>query len=583
MNLIRFFFRGSRTMMVWTLAAALLSGACNVGLMSMVTRVLGQVASPAEWMLWGFLALAAGRLMANFFAQIMLAHYSQGNCVNLRRDLVSKILAVPLRQLEEIGAPRLMVALTEDVITLTEAMMIVPTFAVNISILLCGAVYLAWLSWSVLLGVGVFIIMGAIGYRILIRAGFKHLFQARDEQDRLYKHFRELTEGMKELKLHRERRGAFFAGSIHGCTERYRKHAIGAEMRFIVAHNWRDLLFFSVVGGILFYLPRVSHVPPQAMTGYVVAMLYMMGPLSGVLSSLSLFGRASAALAKVEELGVSLAARAGEERMSEQSALAVEPASGQRSFKKIELVDVQHTYWREKEDESFTLGPIRLAFEPGEIVYLVGGNGSGKSSLAKVITGLYPPKAGMIRLDGRPIDDSNRDDYRQLFSAVFADYYLFDNLLGTPTPALDAQAREYLSLLHLEHKVKVKNGALSTTSLSSGQRKRLALLNAYLEDRPFYLFDEWASDQDPLFKDIFYTQILPDLKARNKTVLAITHDDRYFHLADRIIKLDYGRIETQKVGSQPPFVDEAGDEAMVLPAMTAGGKTQGVRPRATVV
>ncbi len=560
-------------MMAWTLAAALLSGVCNVGLMSMVTRVLGQVASPAEWMLWGFLALAAGRLMANFFAQIMLAHYSQGNCVNLRRDLVSKILAVPLRQLEEIGAPRLMVALTEDVITLTEAMMIVPTFAVNISILLCGAVYLAWLSWSVLLGVGVFIILGAIGYRILIRSGFKRLFLARDEQDRLYKHFRELTEGMKELKLHRERRGAFFSESIHGCTERYRKHAIGAEMRFIVAHNWRDLLFFSVVGGILFYLPSVSQVPPQAMTGYVVAMLYMMGPLSGVLSSLSLFGRASAALAKVEELGVSLAARAGEERM-------IEPVSPVKAFKKIELVDIQHTYWREKEDESFTLGPIRLSFTPGEIVYLVGGNGSGKSSLAKVITGLYPPKAGTIRLDGRPIDDTNRDDYRQLFSAVFADFYLFDNLLGTPSPELDAQAREYLSLLHLEHKVKVKHGVLSTTQLSQGQRKRLALLNAYLEDRPFYLFDEWASDQDPLFKDIFYNQLLPDLKSRNKTVLAITHDDRYFHLADRIIKLDYGRIEMQQMGSRSPYAERIDDEQVLLPAN--GGKGKPARSRATV-
>jgi putative pyoverdin transport system ATP-binding/permease protein len=546
MNLIRFFFRGSRTMMAWTLAAAVLSGACNVGLMSMVTRVLGQTGTPLEWMLWAFLGMAAGRLITNFGAQLLLAHYSQQNCVNLRRDLVSKILAVPLRQLEEIGAPRLMVALTEDVLTLTEAMLIIPTFTVNIAILLCGAVYLAWLSWTVLLAMGGFILLGAIGYRILIRAGFKRLFLARDEQDRLYKHFRELTEGMKELKLHRERRGAFFAENIRGCTERYRKHAVGAEMRFIIAHNWRDFLFFTVVGAILFYLPKAHHVTPQAMTGYVVAMLYMMGPLSGVLSSLSLFGRASAALAKVEELGVSLAARAGEERVVE---------SGERitAFEKIELVDIKHMYWREKEDESFTLGPIRLSFVPGQVTYLVGGNGSGKSSLAKVITGLYPPKAGTIRLDGRTIDDSNRDDYRQLFSAVFADYYLFDNLLGTPSPELDAQAREYLNLLHLQHKVKVKDGILSTTALSSGQRKRLALLNAYLEDRPFYLFDEWASDQDPLFKDIFYTQLLPDLKARNKAVLVITHDDRYFHLADRIVKLDYGQIETRSVGSSSPF------------------------------
>ena len=518
-----------------------------MGLMAMVPQLLAQGNNAAGWMLWGFLALAAGRLCTNFLAQLTLAQYSQQNCVNLRRDLVRKILAVPLRQLEEIGAPRLMVALTEDVLTLTEAMLIIPAFAVNIAILICGAIYLAWLSWTVLLAVAVFVVLGAIGYRIMIRAGFKQLFLARDEQDRLYKHFRELTEGIKELKLHRERRGVFLSQSIHGCTENYKRRAIGAEKRFIIAHNWRDLLFFTVVGSILFFVPKVDHVSQQAMVGYVVAMLYMMGPLSGVLSSLSVFGRASAALRKIDQLGVTLAASASDECPITQA------TTSSPAFEHLELIDITHTYHREKEDSSFTLGPIRLSFLPGELVYLVGGNGSGKSSLAKIITGLYTPKSGTIRLNGRTITDAQRDEYRQLFSAVFADFYLFDNLLGAPTPELDAQAREYLSLLHLDHKVKVKDGMLSTTQLSQGQRKRLALLNAYLEDRPFYLFDEWASDQDPLFKDIFYTQLLPDLKSRNKTVLVITHDDRYFHLADRVIKLDYGQIETRHAGSATPF------------------------------
>lgn len=567
MNLIRFFFRGSRTMMTCTFAAALLSGAANAGLIAMVNTVLGVQGTPALWMIWCFVALAAGRLITNFVAQILLAHFSQRNCVNLRRDLVSKILAVPLRQLEEVGAPRLMVALTEDVLVLTEAMLVIPAFAVNIAILIGGCVYLAWLSPIVLGVMGVFIVFGAVMYRVLIRAGFARLFMARDEQDRLFKHFRELTEGIKELKLHRERRGEFFHHNIHGVTERYRKHAIGAEMRFIVAHNWSHLVFFTVIAGILFLLPTWYHVPPQAMSGYVIATLYLMGPLSGVLSSLSVFGRANAALRKIEDLGLTLAEKAGDDCPIART--APEP-----KFESLELVDIKHTYWREKEDESFTLGPIRLGFRPGEVVYLVGGNGSGKSSLAKVITGLYAPAAGTIRWNGKPVGDHNRDDYRQLFSVVFADFYLFDNLLGARGPELDAQAREYLSLLHLEHKVKIKDGVLSTTALSSGQRKRLALLNAYLEDRPFYLFDEWASDQDPLFKDIFYTQILPDLKARNKTVLVITHDDRYFHLADRIIKLDYGQIQTKGVGgSNPPFrgdlVDgEASEVSMGVPAVT---------------
>jgi putative pyoverdin transport system ATP-binding/permease protein len=536
MNLIKFFFRGAPAMMACSFAAALLSGACNAGLIAMVNTVLAHQGSPARWMLWAFIALGAGRLLTNFIAQVTLTHFSQRSSAKLRRELVSKILSVPLRQLEEVGAPRIMVTLTEDVLVLTEAMLCIPGFAVNIAILIGGAIYLAWLSWTVMLVMGAFIICGAIAYRVLIRSGFNRLFEARDEQDRLFRHFRELTEGVKELKLHRERRGVFLSENIHGCTERYKKHAIGAELRFIMAHNWSHLLFFTVIGIILFKLPMIEHVTPQAMTGYVVATLYLMGPLSGVLSSLSVFGRASAALRKIDQLGLTLLAHADDE-------CPIGRAMPTAAFEQLELVDVAHTYHREKEDDHFTLGPIRLTFRPGELVYLVGGNGSGKSSLAKVITGLYPPMSGTIRLNGKPIGDHNRDDYRQLFSAVFADFYLFDNLLGVPTKELDAQAREYLSLLHLDHKVKVNDGVLSTTLLSQGQRKRLALLNAYLEDRPFYLFDEWASDQDPLFKEIFYTQLLPELKTRNKTVLVITHDERYFHLADRIIKLDYGQID----------------------------------------
>jgi putative ATP-binding cassette transporter len=88
----------------------------------------------------------------------------------------------------------------------------------------------------------------------------------------------------------------------------------------------------------------------------------------------------------------------------------------------------------------------------------------------------------------------------------------------------------------------VREGAFSTLALSQGQRKRLALLTAYLEDRPIYLFDEWAADQDPQFKEIFYHHLLPELRARNKTVLVITHDDRYYDVADRLIKLDYGKL-----------------------------------------
>jgi len=173
---------------------------------------------------------------------------------------------------------------------------------------------------------------------------------------------------------------------------------------------------------------------------------------------------------------------------------------------------------------------------------VVGGNGSGKTTLAKLITGLYLPEEGAIYLDEQAIGAGNRESYRQLFSVVFDGAVIFDQLWGLESADLDRRAQQYLRELRLDHAVSVADGALSTTNVSRGQRKRLALLTAYLEDRPIYVFDEWAADQDPAFRRVFYLQLLPELKRRGKTVIAITHDDRYFAHADRIVKLEEGRV-----------------------------------------
>lgn len=540
-------------MMVWTGLAALASGICNAGLIAMVNRVLNSTGTPGEALIWAFAALGVGRITTTFLAQVALANYAQTATADLRRSLIRKILGVPLRHLEEIGTPKLMVALTQDVTCITDAMLAIPMFCVNCAILLGGAVYLGWLSTKVLVAMFLFMLVGATVYRLFISSGFRHLISAREEQDRLFGNFRSLTDGIKELKLHRERRGVFLSDNVQTTTEACRRYTVSGELRFIIAQNWSQLLFFTLIGLILFLLPRVEHLDPHALTGYVVATLYLMGPLSGVLGSLSIFGRASASLQKIDQLGLALQASAIDDTPGEERA-------GPEAFNRLALVNVTHAYRREKEDHPFMLGPISLTFRAGEMVFLVGGNGSGKSTLAKIITGLYVPEGGEIRVNGEPIGHDNRDDYRQHFSAVFSDFHLFDSLIGLHSPDLDAQARVYLEQLHLDHKVNIHQGRLSTTDLSQGQRKRLALLTAYLEDRAFYLFDEWASDQDPVFKKVFYTRLLPELKARGKTVLVITHDDHYFHLADRVIKLDYGQIASDAPGAEAGIESAVGGE-----------------------
>jgi putative ATP-binding cassette transporter len=538
MSILKFIWRKCRGMMMVNTATALLSGACNAGLVALVSTALTRKTPATSTLIWAFVALGLGKLATSFISQVMLARFSQGAIAELRRSLVRKILAVPLRDLEEIGTSRILVALTDDVFNITQALLAIPTVSVNVAILLGGAAWLGWLSWKIFAAVVCLIIFGGIGYRLIIRSAFHSLNRAREEEDRLYGYFRALTEGIKELKLHRNRRGEFLSKNIQATTEVFQEHNVAAEIRFIGSQTWSHLLYFALIGLILFLAPSLASFSRETLTGYVITMLYLMGPLAGVLTSFSLFGRAEVALRKVQQLGVSLAEHSTEE-------CPIEPQASETSFERIEFRGVVHSYHREQEDSNFVLGPINLSFSPGELVFLVGGNGSGKSTLAKIITGLYVPEAGEIRLDGEPITNKNRDEFRQLFTAVFSDFYLFDNLLGLNNSNLDVQAKEYLQLLHLNHKVKVKNGTLSTIALSQGQRKRLALLTAYLEDRPFYLFDEWASDQDPYFKEIFYTQLLPELKARGKTVLVITHDDKYFELADRIVKLDYGKLDSQ--------------------------------------
>jgi putative ATP-binding cassette transporter len=193
---------------------------------------------------------------------------------------------------------------------------------------------------------------------------------------------------------------------------------------------------------------------------------------------------------------------------------------------------------------------LDVVFEPGQISFIVGGNGSGKSTLAKLVTGLYVPESGFVTLNGEKVGRDNVEWFRHNCSAVFTDFHLFEDYLGFDRPGIDDEVRYYLRELQLDHKVSVRGGRLSTVALSQGQRKRLALLTALLEDRPVYVFDEWAADQEPRFREVFYTELLPGLKRRGKTVIVITHDDRYFHCADQIIKLDFGHIDDAHTSPQ---------------------------------
>ena len=317
-------------------------------------------------------------------------------------------------------------------------------------------------------------------------------------------------------------------------SKRYEKVAFEIAA---IATGGGQLLFFALIGLLLFGIPQAMPTAKAVLPAYVLTLTYLLGPLKNLVQQLPILATANVSIEKIDAMGLTLLEQA-------EINTVVQPPS-QSSWSQLELKSVTHTYQSEEINHCFTIGPINLTLKPEELVFIVGGNGSGKSTLAKLITGLYIPEKGELCLDGRTISDTNREWYRQQFSVVFSDFYLFDRLMNVDTNDHSQKAYEYLNKLELHHKVSLQDGKLSTIALSRGQRQRLALLAAYLEDRPIYLFDEWAANQDPSFREIFYKQILPELKQRGKTVLVISHDEHFFHIADRVIKLDYGHIASE--------------------------------------
>ncbi len=535
MKLLALLLRASRGSVLLSALCGLISGGSSAALIALINRKLTGTDIPERTLVGGFIGLMVLALVTRIISQVLLNGMQQEALYSMRLRLSRSIVSAPLRRFEELGAHRMIATLTDDIVTVSNGLMLLPLIVVNAAILLGCLAWMAWLSWKLFLGMLVFMALGVLSFSLLSGLAVKGIGEARKTQDVLFKHFRSLTDGIKELKLNSGRREVFLGEQLEGTASSLRGLYTRSLNIYSASSSWGMFLFFVVIGLLIFAMPAFSPMSLAELTGYSLTVLYLQQPLQTLTEFVPFLARAGVALKKVEEMGLSLEATA-------ETSKALPAHTAPRTFRKLELVDVTHTYHRENDDGRFTLGPINLSLEPGELLFLVGGNGSGKTSLAKLFTGLYAPEAGEVRLDGQPVTEATRDAYRQLFSTVFSDFHLFESLLGLAPPEQSEKVAHYLKRLNLDQKVRITNGKLSTTELSLGQRKRLALLASWLEDRPVYVFDEWAADQDPVFKQIFYEELLPEMKRAGKAVLVISHDDRYFHVADRLVRLDSGRL-----------------------------------------
>jgi putative pyoverdin transport system ATP-binding/permease protein len=457
----------------------------------------------------------------------------------LRTRITKKISSSELAILDGIGRAKIYAGVTKEATTISQA---APTMVIavqsGILIFFCVA-YIAWLSRMAFVLTAVVTAVALVVHFRQVKKVNKEIHTALNQENRLFDSLSDILNGFKEAKMNSARNAGLHQHTLD-VSEKASEMKARVQSQIVTHFVFSQVSFYFLLATVVFLLPTFSQTFSDVVTKTTTAILFLIGPITSLVGSIPIFLNSNAATTNILELEDALQKSDGRQEP------AAAPIS-QTSFKQIGLHAVHFRYPASKHGEEFSIGPLDLTISRGETLFITGGNGSGKSTLLMILTGLLYPNSGDMRLDKRIIQPSNAQGYRDLIAAIFSDYYLFKNLYGLPADAHE-QVHDLLELLELTDKTDLIDDTFTNINLSSGQRKRLALMTSLLENRPIHIFDEWAADQDPVFRRKFYEEILPDMKKKGKTIIAVTHDDRYFDCADRIIRMEEGQITSTGPG-----------------------------------
>src|SRR5437763_7002819 len=453
----------------------------------------------------------------------------------LRMRLMDQVRHSELLPLDEIGRAEIVAAITKETGILTQATNMLAFACQGVVLVFFVAIYIAYLS----------VLAFALSVVILCVAGV--IFHAKNRQlagetreattwdNRLYDRLMDLLDGFKEVRLNKSRSDHLFDDTLE-----VSRTAANIKIRS-QSESYKQLVFsqssmFLLLATVVFVVPAFSDTKGGSITQVTTALMFVVGVCMGIVQTVPTLMAANSAADNSERLAPRQRdiATAGRGSMTEPL----------QRFEQIEMHDVVFRYMHKSSEAVFQVGPFNFTLRSGDLVFITGGNGSGKSTFLKLLAGLYKPDSGEILLDGRPIDDRNRDAYRALIAAIFVDYHLFQRLYGIAEPD-GAEVDRLLRQFQLLDKTRLTDGEFQTLDLSGGQRKRLALIVSLLEKRPILLLDEWTADQDPEFRRRFYDELLPDLKRAGATAVVITHDERYLDelkLPARRLRMDEGRF-----------------------------------------
>jgi len=518
---------------------SLLSGLANS---AVIFLIINSVASNVEfkYMVYYFVLAVVIYIFGRKIIQTKLLSLTYDIIADIRIDLIEKIFSSSYQKFEKIERGKIYATLNNDTAVLGNSANLIVTLITSVITVICVFIYLGSISLvATLLSL---LVIGSVAtlYYFVSKKAEKYFNEARETQNVYMSLLHGMVDGFKELSINRFKKREY-KKDIESTVELFKSNNSIAGIKFINTFLIGESLLVIILGFVAFGFPKLfPDVQDVVLMSFLMVFLYMIGPINGILNSIPGMIQLKVSWERIQEFVKGVP--------STHDLLDISNSGMNcKKVSSLKLESVEYQYPDQGEHERFKVGVIDLEVKSGEILFIVGGNGSGKTTLANIITGLYKPDKGVIKIDDTEVGNADLGEH---FSVVFSENNLFGKLYNIDTDKNEDLIKEYFKKFYLEEKVKLSNGAFSTTKLSNGQRKRLALIKCFLENSPIYLFDEVAADQDPDFKRYFYKELLQQMKKEGKIIIAITHDDHYFDVADKILKLDEGKVEFIKTNKK---------------------------------
>lgn len=511
------------------------------GILVLISRILSDtpmiIPFIPNWLLFCLLVTLA--YLSSKIFQTYMIRATHTIIYEFEISLLQQVRGSSLSDLEKIGKNKILSAV-EDTRVIGEAPEIfINTFNAIIIVLSClGYIYtVSWQGGMCILFVMFFLIGVYLRQNKSIE---KQLNILRDNQNNYFRYMFDLLQGFKEIKMSVRRNETLFNEYLKLNRIDGRNIGISARLKDLNNELLGNLSWYIVIGLIMYLLPAVLSIDKERINSLVMAVLYMMGPVSTLIMFIYHFTRVKIAYQRLKLL---------ENEVQILPSLPIDGSSDgtnatEDRFSALKIDKVGYQYTDKEHGTTFTLEPVSLVIKKGETVFVTGGNGSGKSTFMNILTGLYRPMQGTLQLNDEVITDEKIAWYSNQISVVFSDFYLFsENYNKFDLSENNREFSVYSNLMKMKNLIRFNNKDNKIeANFSRGQQKRMALIYCLLENRELFILDEWASEQDPGFRNYFYTQILPVLKEQGKTVIAVTHDDQYFRCADRILEFDYGKL-----------------------------------------